>query len=202
MIKAVTFDLDGVYFPDGKVKFIKALSVYGVNKENAKRVFLESPQMNEQYKLGKMSDEQYWSWAAKEWGLEIDPSVIIKLLIDCYSVDEKVKQVVKTVRSHGYKTLICSNNFPARVNGLQEKFGFLDDFDAAVFSYKVGAVKPSKAIFQVLIDESEVNADEIVYSDDNVQKLTGALELGVTAFVYDDFEKFVNELERLGVDVS
>ena len=42
MIKAITFDLDGVYFPNGKANFIKALVNLGVAEDEAKRVFFRS----------------------------------------------------------------------------------------------------------------------------------------------------------------
>lgn len=54
MIKAVCFDLDGVYFLNGKTNFINSLKYLGVSENEAKRVFLKSDQMNKQYKLGKM----------------------------------------------------------------------------------------------------------------------------------------------------
>lgn len=45
-IKGITFDLDGVYFPSGKANYIKCLEKLGVSEDEAKRVFLKSPQMN------------------------------------------------------------------------------------------------------------------------------------------------------------
>ncbi len=45
-IKVITFDLDGVYFPNGKANFIKSLENLGVSEDEAKRVFLKSTQMN------------------------------------------------------------------------------------------------------------------------------------------------------------
>ena len=70
-IKVITFDLDGVYFPNGKANFISALVKLGVNEDEAKRVFLKSSQMNQDYKNGTMTDEQFWTWALKEWKLKI-----------------------------------------------------------------------------------------------------------------------------------
>ncbi len=202
MIKAITFDLDGVYFPDGKTNFIKALEKHGISEDEAKRVFLKSDEMNEQYKLGTMSDEVYWTWAAAEWKTSLTPQELQALLIESYSVDPEVEELVQSVRQHGYKTLICSNNFPARVNGLQERFGFLDNFDVAVFSHEVGAVKPSKAIFEELAKRSGVSAEEIAFADDDATKLSGADEIGITTFVYEGFEKFVEHLKQLGVEVA
>ena len=108
---------------------------------------------------------------------------------------------VKNVRNAGYKTLICSNNFPARINGLQNRFGFLDDFDVHVFSYDVGFDKPSKEIFQILIERAEVFPEEVFYSDDDETKMDGAKELGITTFLYTDFDAFVDYLESLSVKV-
>lgn len=199
MIKAITFDLDGVYFPNGKATFIKALAEHGVSEDEAKRVFLKSNEMNNRYKLGTMSDDEYWAWAAKEWNVGLSPKDLANLLVASYSVDPQVEEVVKSARQHGYKTLICSNNFPARVNGLQERFGFLDNFDAAVFSYEVGATKPSEAIFTELVKRSGVFADSIVFADDDEDNLSGAKALGINAFMYEGFDTYIEQLKELGV---
>lgn len=199
MIKAICFDLDGVYFLNGKSNFVKALEKLGVLEEEAKRVFLKSDQMNKLYKLGKMTDEEYWNWALSEWNLNLSVKEIVDLLIKGYETNDNAVEYVRKVRKAGFKTLICSNNFPARINGLQERFGFLNDFDVIVLSYDVGIDKPNKEIFQQLIKKSGVQANEIVYSDDDDTKMLGAQELGINTFLYTDFDAFVQHLESLGV---
>lgn len=199
MIKAITFDLDGVYFPDGKAQFIQSLAKLGIPEEEAKRVFLASPEMNEQYKLGHMTDDEFWTWAGKEWGVDKTPAELMQLLVDSYSVDERVANVVRTVRGNGYKTLICTSNFPARINGLQQRFGFLDDFDVAVFTYEVGAPKPSPELFAELIRRAGVPAESIVFADDHAANVEGAKVAGITAFLYEDFDAFLDQLKSLGV---
>ena len=201
MIKAICFDLDGVYFLNGKSNFIKALTKLGVVEDEAKRVFLKSDQMNKKYKLGKMTDEEYWSWAINEWDLHLTVTEIIDLLIEGYETNERAVEYVKKVRGAGYKTVICSNNFPARVNGLQKRFEFLNDFDAKIFSYEVGIDKPNKKIFKELIAKSEVRADELFYSDDDESKMLGAKELGINTFLYTDFDALIMHLENLGVKI-
>lgn len=201
MIQAITFDLDGVYFPNGKGNFIKALGDLGVSEDEAKRVFLKSDQMNQVYKIGKMTDVEFWTWAASEWKLQKTPQELTDLLISGYDVDDRVVNIVKTVRANGYKTLVCSSNFPARVNGLQQKFHFLDNFDTTVFSYEVGANKPSERIFQELINRAGVPAETIVFADDHAENLDGAKQLGITTFLYVDFDKFIDQLKELGINI-
>lgn len=201
MIKVITFDLDGVYFPNGKVNFISALGKLGISEDEAKRVFLKSPQMNQEYKNGKMTDEEFWSWAVSEWKLNQSWQEIVRLMIDGYDVNESVVTTVRGLREKGYKTAICSNNFPARVNGLQQKFGFLDNFDVAVFSFEVGASKPNKKIFEELVKKSQVEPSAIVFADDNPDNLIGAKEVGITTFLYEGFEKYLEQLKSEGVKV-
>lgn len=201
MIKAITFDLDGVYFVNGKSNFISNIVKLEVSEAEAKRVFLESDEMNHQYKEGKMTDEEYWTWASKEWKLDKTPKELIDLLISGYEVDKNVVETVKKVRANGYKTLICTNNFPARINGLQERFRFLDDFDAKAVSYEIGSSKPDSKIYQKLIEVSGVNPNEIVYADDHDENIIEAQKLGINAFFYDGFEKFIEKLKELGVNL-
>jgi putative hydrolase of the HAD superfamily len=199
MVKAVTFDLDGVYFPDGKQNFIKALGDMGIAEDEAKRVFLKSESMNLLYKEGKMTDEEFWTWAASQWHLATPWPELVHRLIEGYTADQAVRKVIRKLQQHGYKALICSNNFPARVNGLQEKLHFLDDFDTAVFSYEVGATKPSVVIFEELIRRAKLAPEEIIFADDNQRNLQGAQDTGMIVFQYEDFAKFLESLRLFGV---
>lgn len=201
MIKVITFDLDGVYFPNGKANFISALVKLGISEDEAKRVFLKSPEMNQEYKNGRMTDEQFWTWAKKEWNLSLDWKDLPKLMVDSYDIDENIVGVVKKVRNYGYKTAICTNNFPARISGLQERFGFLDNFDIKVLSYEVGFSKPDKKIFEALVNKSGVDASEIVFADDNTDCLSGAKEVSITTFLYEGFDKYVEQLKSVEVKI-
>lgn len=200
-MKTITFDLDGLYFPNGKANFIESLEKLGVNADETKRVFLKSPQMNQEYKNGKMTDEQFWTWAVSELKLDISWQETTKLLIESYDVDVNVVSTVKKLRALGYKTAICSNNFPARISGLQEKFGFLNDFDIIVLSYEVGESKPSKTIFEELVNKSGFEARSVVFADDNLENLTGARAVGITTFLYEGFEKYLEQLKSIGVNI-
>lgn len=201
MIKVITFDLDGVYFPNGKANFMKAVMALGVTEDEFKRVFAKSMQMNDEYKLGKMTDQEFWSWAAKEWNLQLTWHELVDLLVENYDVDEKIVEIIKHARAKGYKTAICTSNFPARINGLQKKFGFLDNFDIKVISYEVGANKPFKEIFEKLVTISGVNPEEIVFADDNAESVQNSTEVGITTFLYEGFDKYLEQLKSVGVEI-
>ena len=201
MIKAVCFDLDGVYFtPKGMEMFKNMLSAVGISQEKIDLVLYKSEQMK-LFKLGKISEEEFWNFARDEWNISIPISMISELIVQNYEIDPDLDNLVKQLREKGIKTCLCSNNHKTKIEGLENKFHFLQNFDLAIFSYKEGVLKPDKEIFQRLINKLEVKPEELVYSDDNELRLTGAKELGINTFVYNGFEKFKVNLEKLGIEL-
>ena len=173
----------------------------GLSEKDTKKQKKYLRKSRKMYKKGKMTDDEYWTWAIEQWGIDLTVQEVIDLLIEGYEVNEDVVRVVKEVKEKGYKTLICTNNFPARISGLDKRFGLLDNFDASVFSYEIGATKPSTKIFQTLVDRSGVEAEEIVFADDNNDNLVGAKEVGIQAFFYEGFDHFIGKLKELGVEL-
>lgn len=201
MIKVITFDLDGVYFPNGKANFKKAILALGVGEEEFSRVFARSPEMNSEYKLGKITDEEFWTWAGKEWNVPLSWQQLTDLLVSGYDVDTRIVDVIHTVRAKGYKTAICTSNFPARIDGLQERFKFLDDFDIKVISYEVGYNKPDQQIYQKLVEFSQVPPEEIVFADDNLESVENSRSVGITTFLYESFDTYIEQLRSVGVEL-
>lgn len=201
MIKAITFDLDGVYFtPDSFSNFKKNLPKKIIDPLIVDQVFQHSDE-NKQFRRGEMDEATFWSYAKNALGVSLTNDEIFKLLADSYQVDPQVVEVVKKVRSLGYKTCICTNNYPTRIRLLDQKFHFLSDFDIHIFSYQVGAIKPDPKIYQALITAANCRPEEIVYSDDRSANVQAALDLGINSFVYQDFPDFLSRLKLLKVAI-
>ncbi len=200
MIKAICFDLDGVFFTkEGMASFKRKIAGFGVPDGERDFVLFGEPMLA--FKRDELTEGEYWALAIERWGIDRTQEELITLLGAGYDVDSAVMGVVETARKRGYKTCICSNNFRSRIRVLQERFGFLKYFDVAIFSYEVGVTKPDKRIFEELVHRAAVQPEELVYSDDSEEKLRGALELGINAFVYEDFEQFKEKLISLGVNL-
>lgn len=201
MVKAVCFDLDGVYFTgEGKKSFHQALVRLAGDEDKVIHILYKSVEMLS-FVTGGISEPDFWEFCRNYLGIKSSDAELRKLWGAGYEIDTEVRETVLAVREQGILACLCSNNNPARVSVLQEKFNFLSDFDVTIFSYQVGAVKPSKEIFQALIDECGVEPGEIVYSDDNPDRLQGARDLGINTFLFEDFDQFTAELKKLGVQI-
>lgn len=201
MIKAICFDLDGVYFTGkGKKAFFDNLVELSQDEEKVAYVMTKSPEYL-QLVTGKMDEHSFLNFMRSYLNINLADQEIKKLWVKEYEIDQNVRNILLDLRKKGYKTCICSNNNSIRVHALEEVFGFLKDFDAVVFSYKVGDVKPSKEIFEELIKQAGCKPEEIIYSDDNPDRIKGASDLGINTFVYTDFESFLDKLREYDVEV-
>lgn len=190
MVKAITFDLDGVYFKEGCWgNFMKNLPKKITDEEKIKYVLVKSPEMTA-FRIGNISEENFWNFARRELEIRVDNEGIFKSLRDSYEINPEVSNFVKEVRAKGLKTCICSSNTVTRTRELNKKFDFFKDFDVRVFSFEVGIAKPDKGIFEELVRQTGCQANEIIYADDNEISYQSALSVGINAFLYTGFEDF------------
>ena len=197
MIKAVVFDLDGVYFEDGTEVFIeKLIHEFRLTEELVKEVYFRSSQMSE-YKSGKITGKEFWDWAIETWGIQTSMETVIELLISSYSVRSEVQNYVKELKARGLKTAICTNNFPERLNGLKKAFQLESYFDSIIASFEIGITKPNKEIFDELSKALRCEPSEIIMSDDKEDNVKALQQLGFNAIGYTNWDAFVNEVEEL-----
>lgn len=194
MVKAITFDMDGVFFTaESFTRFVNKFP----DPEKAMQVLKKSQEMAN-FKLGKMTEADYWDYVRKELAVSYPNEEIFKMLRDSYEINPQVREFELEIRSLGIKTCICTNNFVTRIRELDKKFDFLKDFDVKVISCEVGVAKPGKEIFEELVRQAGCEASEIIYADDNEGSYQSALSVGINAFLYTDFEDFkINCLKAL-----
>lgn len=202
-IKAICFDLDGVYFtPKGKNSFHQALiNEYGISKEVVDDLMYRSPEMA-QLVRGQISPDAFWNRVREITGIVAPDEELTERWVRDYEVDQNVKNAVLRAKERGYKTCVCTNNNAIRLPVLIQRFSLSNDFDSIVSSHEVGQTKPHKEIFEALLRSVSVEANELVYSDDNPDRLAGATELGITTFVFEDFNQFMGKLKDFGVTLD
>jgi len=199
MIKGICFDLDGVYFTKAGVSwFVQKLTEECGDKQKVIDAVIYGPDISA-YRKGELTEEAFWETVNQRLGIKHSVSEYADMLVSHYEIDENIHKILLKTKRLGYMPLICSNNYQTRVNTLQKKFHFLDNFAAAVFSYEVGAMKPDIKIFQALIDKSGLKPKEIVYADDMEIALSGARALGINAALFTTFENYCQYLISLGV---
>lgn len=91
---------------------------------------------------------------------------------------------------HNYNTYLLSNTCEPHIEAfereLHEEHGiknFNDYFDKVYYSCRIGLRKPNKDIFELVLNENGLKAEETVFIDDSPQHVKAAGELGINAFL-------------------
>lgn len=202
-IKAICFDLDGVFFtPKGKNSFHDALiNEYGISKETIDGLMYRSPEMA-QLVRGQISATDFWNKVREITGITASDMELTERWVRDYEVNEDVLEAVKNAKKQGYKTCVCTNNNGIRLPVLVERYNLNALFDVIISSHEVGTTKPNKEIFQALLTKLDVAPQELVYSDDNPERLLGAKELGIHTFQFHNFEQYLEELNKIGINLQ
>lgn len=195
------FDLDWVYFTESWKKWFHKDLIDLVWDEWVVEKFL--------YKSESMRNLCNWSlWPKDFWkvwknalGLDISLEDFSQMRIQHYEIDATVKKCIDTLRKNAYRVCTCTNNNSIRVDALDKKFWFKEDFDAFISSHEVWVFKPDPHIFLKLIDTLWIEANKIVYTDDREDRLSWAKELWIHTYLFDNLEWYKNYLKFLWVNI-
>lgn len=105
--------------------------------------------------------------------------------------NESIHELLLDLKSK-YRLFLLSNNneihYQWILNYLKEKWqldNYDNHFETAYFSHIMQLRKPNAEIFQKVIEEQNINAEETLFVDDSPQHLEGAKKLGFNTLLMD-----------------
>jgi HAD superfamily hydrolase (TIGR01509 family) len=129
-----------------------------------------------------VSGEQFWDI----WGRIFLPEPLIP------------EELFAQLRTR-HKLLLLSNTNEMHFALAQERYPLLRHFDDHVLSYKVGAMKPSAAIYQEAIARAGCRPQECFFTDDLLLNVEAAREQGMDAVQFQSFPDLEAELRSRGI---
>ncbi len=196
MYRTIIFDIGGVYFSDGTRIAIDAISAeYRIDRNLVEAIINGEP--GKQYRMGKISAEQFWRRAKTTWEIEVSSEKLSQIWYSGYRPNEDVVRLVTRLKNAGYELLYLSNNTRERVAYLDEKFSFRQKFDDGIFSHLVKCKKPDPLIYQLLLAKASHPANECVYIDDKPEYLGPPKNLGIKVIAFKDAFQLETRLREL-----
>ena len=199
-IKTIIFDLGGVYFTDGANICVKKLSSeFGIQEEK----IMESmrSRFGNDYRKGNISEKEFFESMKKHCKISAPAEKLAHTWHSCYEPIEEVVNIVKRLREKGYEVIFLSNNVKERVEFLQKKYSFIEQFHDGVFSHIVKATKPDIEIYQHILKKTKNKPEECVFIDDRADYLIPAEQLGMKGIHFRNAGQLEEELKGLGIDV-
>lgn len=197
-IRAIIFDFAGVYFNGGSKEALENLckAFPEINKE--KIYYIIRGKLGTDYRLGIYNKRQFWKNAIGYVGKDFDTQRFATIWHSSYIENTEMKHLVKRLRKN-YKIGALSGTIEERVVFLENKYNFLQNFDAAVFSYELKTNKPNTRMYRAIIRKLEVHGNECIFVDDLEVNLESARKVGMNPLKFVSVEKLIKDLKSLGI---
>ena len=146
------------------------------------------------YDAGFLDIDQYWRLVAAELGIEIDWREALAADLDATGgINEEMVVFLRELHDAGIPVGLLSNE-PKERTEITRTHEFISLLNPALFSCELGLAKPDHAIFEVALERlravegSDLQASEVLFTDDTQINLDAARELGFATHFFEGVE--------------
>jgi len=188
-IKNIIFDLGGVILNINYLYTSKSFQKLGVENYNDLYTQFKQVDIFDKLEKGEITPVCFCNEIRKMSNIDITDKQII-FAWNAMLLDFPVKRLELLQKlKNKYKIYLCSNTNEIHLASynktLKETFGIDnlgDIFIKEYYSHVVGMRKPDTDIFQLIIDENNLNPKETLFIDDSPQHIDGARKVGLLVY--------------------
>lgn len=197
MKRTVFFDLGNVLL------FFDTLKMY---RQIAEVCSLELPEVTalvqhhiDPYEKGLIDTKKVHEDFSRLTKKTLDFKALCHAICDIFKPNDAVIAIAKELKNKGVPLYILSNTCEAHFEFASERFDFFKLFNGYVLSYKVGARKPEKKIFEEALSLANVKKNECFYVDDIPEFVHAAKALHIDAESYTTPERLSAHLYQRNI---
>jgi putative hydrolase of the HAD superfamily len=185
-VKNLVFDLGGVILDLSVDTTLSSFAkVSGIDKQEAKRLFISSPGF-EAYEKGEIGDEEFRTFVKDLYKI----SSTDELLDACWNamllrIPQNKLDLLQTLKTR-YNVVLLSNTNNIHLEYINNvllpltgNYSLDVFFHRAYYSHRMKKRKPDADIFEQVLSENKFRPEETLFLDDNPQNVEGAGRLGI-----------------------
>jgi glucose-1-phosphatase len=152
------------------------------------------------FERGNCSPSQFAAGVVADWDLPITSDDFLERFQHWPAgLYEGALEMVEALRSQA--TVGCLSNTNSLHWDVMEAWGLAAAFDRIFLSYRIGLVKPDRALFEHVADELGVPTKQVTFLDDNTINVERASALGFDSHRVQGVEEAERALAALGFEV-
>ncbi|WP_298427840.1 HAD-IA family hydrolase [uncultured Kordia sp.] len=181
MIKNIIFDYGDIFINLDKPATARELNKLGITDFTPEMV-----EKNQAYEKGLISTETFVNFYHEQFSHTSKEALVDAwnaILLDCPKHRlEFIKQLAKDKK---YRLLLLSNTNDLHISWIQQDWGmelyneFKDCFEQFYLSHEIHLRKPSADIYEFVLQENDLKAEETLFIDDTKENTDSAATLGI-----------------------
>ncbi|TAH41196.1 MAG: HAD family phosphatase [Bacteroidetes bacterium] len=199
-IRSIIFDLGGVLFDINYQNIIDSFKKLGLGDFDAKYTQLKQDHLFDELETGNISASEFRNRIREIAGKDLNDDEINNAWNSILIGFPKKNIDLLVGLKDSYRIFLLSNTNEIHEKAykamLRNQYGneVLDElFEKIYLSHRVHLRKPNKEIFQLVIDENNLNVEETLFIDDSPQHIEGAKQVGLQAILLKN-DKWVGNL--------
>lgn len=200
MFKAVIFDLGGVYFTDGrKIAAEKIAKEFNLDPKKVADVMVTDLDHGKKYRRAEITADEFWEAVKEILFIDAPGEDLNRIWCEAYEPIAETVEIVKKLKKKGIKLYYLSDSVKERIDYLEDKHTFLENFDDGIFSHKVHLTKrDGPRIFRMALTETGFGGDDVVFVDDSRDYCETAKSLGMQVIHFKNPKQLEADLKKLG----
>lgn len=198
MIKAIIFDIGNVLFRiDYPAVIAKWSELTGLSEQHIAESFKYADE-HKAFERGQISEADFAAFVGRSIGYELTLDQFKEgwnaLLKEIWP---GLPELMSQLAEH-YQIVCLSNTNKTHVDAFKRDYTeVLIRLQKTFFSHEIGAIKPQKEAFDVVLDYLNVKAEEAIFFDDLKENVAGAEALGINGFWVSSYEPMRQKLLEL-----
>ncbi|MDD5115930.1 MAG: HAD family phosphatase [Candidatus Omnitrophica bacterium] len=200
-IKVVLFDLGNVLVDFDFGPAARRLSGFcGQSSSGILKAFFDS-RTTGSFEKGSLSAEEFYRLMKDEMRFNLGYESFVSIWNEVFFFTPANRQVYHIASSlkEKYRIALLSNTNLLHYRYLKENFPVFDIFERQFLSFEIGSSKPEKEIYQAVIENMGVPAEDIFYTDDRDDLVRAGASCGFKSFIFKGPKKLVEDLTGQGV---
>jgi len=179
MINAIIFDFGDIF-----INLDKPATISGLQKLGMKEWNNEFEQLNLSFEVGAISPEDFIGGFQKQLP-NASKEDILKAWNAVLADFPFYRLEFLQELSKKYRLFLLSNTDSIHINTFEEKSGvsfykdFYDCFEKVYFSFDIGMRKPDPKIYQFVLEQNNLVAENTLFIDDKTENTDNAAALGI-----------------------
>ena len=201
-IKTIIFDFGDVFINlDKEGALQNALTLFELEELPEDLIAI-----NTLFEQGLISSEEFIEFYTDNF-----PQLSTKNIMDAWNFilkdfpEERLAFIQKLKKEHKFQLILLSNTNELHMDWIKEQVSFYEDFKACFdkfyLSHEINLRKPNNDIYQFVLDQNNLKANECLFIDDTKDNTDTAAALGIHVWNIDETKENIIDLFAIKEDL-